>query len=270
MTTARLRFRDVIRSFVTPWLSDRGQSVQTATVGFRYIWAMVAPLDAAADVLLQGIRAAWPGAGTPTALSLIGRSRGIVRGVGESDASYAARQIPWLDRHRIAGSQEAVALSLHEFLEGRPRVRVINRAGHRVTVDLDGTMTRDVIAWDWDSVSHPERATHWWDQWIIIDPCPWPIDGVWGADELWGGGLGFGHDATREDADTVLAIIRQFKAEQTFVRAIIWSYDATLFDPDAPSTMPDGTWGAWSLRSGGAVVPSGRNPDCRYWEVSRW
>ena len=266
MATARLRFRDAIRAYVPKWLADRGQSVRTATVGFRVLWTMVAALDCAEDVLVQGLKAAWPGVGTPTALQWIGQSRGIIRGQGESDSDYAARLVPWLDRWRRAGSQDAIAVALHEYLTGRPRVRVVNRHGHMVTCELDGTLTRANVAWDWDGVTNPENATHWWDQWIIIYPTPWAVDGVWDGVEVWGGPLGFGHDVPREDFDAVLGLVRQWKSAHSFVRAIVWSYNGTLFDPATPSSLPAGDWGRWHVVSGGVAVPSGRRSDCRFWD----
>lgn len=38
------RLRDMLGGFVPWWLSDRPTSGKT--VGFRFLWAMVAPLDA--------------------------------------------------------------------------------------------------------------------------------------------------------------------------------------------------------------------------------
>lgn len=62
------RFRDTLRKILPWWLSDRRE--QGKTVGFRYLWAIVAPLDAAMDVLVQGVNAWFPGRGTPTALAV--------------------------------------------------------------------------------------------------------------------------------------------------------------------------------------------------------
>jgi hypothetical protein len=220
------------------------------------------------DVLVQGLKAAWPGAGTPTALQYIGRGRGVIRGQGESDENYVNRLIPWLDRAKRFGSMDAIALGLHEYLANHPRVRVVNRAGYMVTCETDGTLTRAQVAWDWDSFTDPGNATHWWDEWIIVYPTQWPSETAWGPGEVWGGPLGFGHDVTREEVDAVLTIIRQTKAEHSFVRSIIWSYDALLFDPMTPSSFPDGTWGTWAIRIGGVASPSGRDTtNCRFWEA---
>jgi hypothetical protein len=264
--SAAFRLRDAIRAWIPPWLADRGRAPEPLRTGFAVIWAWAAIFDAQIDTRIQGVEAKFPGFGTPTALPLIGRSRGILQGQGETDDNFAARLIPWLDRWRRAGSAEAIALSLHEYLSNHPRVRVVNRAGRMITCETDGTFSDDQVAWDWDSVTDPGNATHWWDLWIVVDQPPWPIDSPWGDGERWGGGLGFGHDAPREDVDAVLALIRQWKSEHSYVRSIIWTYDSSLFDPSTPTTMPDGTWGRWHVLSGGVAVPSGRSPDCRFWE----
>ncbi len=261
-----LRWRDVIRSYLPPWLADRPGK----NAGFRFVWGMIAPLDAASEMLLQGAVAAFPGRGTPTALQQIGRSRALIRGQGDTDDEYAARLRAWLDTWPKAGSQERVARALHEYLATRPRVRVVNRHGHWVTVNEDGSVEEHDVPFDWDSVSHPARASHWWDMWIIVYDPPWarvtaPI-GTSGS-VLEGRETGIGHYVTQTERDEIVGLVNAFKSDHTFIRAIVWSYDDTLFDPEAPGTLPDGTWGAWGITSGSSYVLGGRNiVDCRFWE----
>jgi hypothetical protein len=224
--------------------------------------------------------ASWPGAGTPTALPSIGRSRGIIRGQGETDASYASRLRGWLDRWRLAGSAEGIARALHEYLGNHPRVRVIQRSRDDVgllswdtlwvTVGEDGTITREIAPWNWDGTSHPERNPAFWsDLWIVIYPTQWAHAPTWGAvGDTWGDdGYGLGHDVSREEYDAVLGQIAQWKAAHTRVRAVVWTSDGSLFDPDVPSSGPDGTWGAWGGTGSGPRTASGREmTSCRYWE----
>lgn len=268
MTVAR-RFRDEIRSYVVPWLSDRHGATPERSAGFRFLWSMVAPLDAAMDVLVQGLRAAHPGQGTPTALPLIGRSRGMIRGQGESDAAYGARLTTWLDRWRIAGTAEAIATALHEYLGNHPKVRVITRSGIWVTAELDGSITRTTATWDWDSVSHPGRAGFWSDIWIVIYPTQWAnAPGVIGDDAYGlGDGYGAGHQASRIEVDAVKSILAQWKSAHTKVRAVIWTSDATLFDPLTPASCPNGAWGGWGTTGSSRVASSRNTTTCRYWEL---
>jgi hypothetical protein len=268
MTVSR-RFRDEIRSYVVSWLSDRHFATPERSAGFRYLWAMVAPLDAAADILVQGLRAALPGQGTPTALPLIGRSRGIIRGVGESDDAYGLRLTKWLDRWRIAGTAEAIARSIQEYCANHPKVRIITRSGVWVTLELDGTITRTNAAWNWDATSNPERAGYWSELFIVVYPSPWATSGAYGDGTLYGigTGLGLGHQDTRGEYDAIRGLLGQWKSAHSKIRAVIWTSDATLFDPTSPGTCPNGSWGEWGNTGSGARVASSRNYSvCRYWE----
>lgn len=261
------RFRDVFASFIPPWLSDR----PGFHASYQYLWSMIAPLDAAAELLVQGLQATWPGIGTPTALPLIERMRGIVRGVGESDADYVARVSTWLDLWRAAGSAEAIAHAIQAYLPGHPQIRIVTRSGFWVTLHTDGTITTQQGTWNWDGVSNPERAGFWSEIWVIVYPDAWSETGTflntgntWGSDVL-----GIGHDVDRTQNDAILGMIAQWKSAHTYCRAVIWTTDATLFDPNTPASLPNGTWGQWSSPGTGPRVASGRNTTtCRYWEPS--
>lgn len=270
-----LRFRDVFRSFTVGWLSERPGQETGRTVGYRFLWSMIAPLDAAADVMVQSLQAPWPGKGTPTALPLIGASRGMIRSQGETDAEYAARLVTWLDRARQLGSMLSTARAIHEYLGNRPRVRVYNRAGACLEVaETTGAITRydaGTTAWDWDSVSHPERSGYWWDLWACVYPIQWahspvlnPGSRVLGAVP----NLGVGCTATREEHDALIGLVRQHKSEHSHMRAVIFTSDATLFDPTSPGTQPDGEWGGWGGVGSGSRTVSHRNvTTCRYLEL---
>jgi hypothetical protein len=263
------RFRDVFRRYTPWWLSDRSRS-SGKSVGYRFLWAMIAPLDAYADVLTQGLQAAWPGRGTPTALPLIGRSRGIIRGMNDSDDQYAAKLRAWLDRARGWGSALQLAIEIHDYVAdnvgNHPTVKVINRAGHWVIVDGAGNVSTANASWNWDGVYHPERAGFWSDEWIVIQLSPWALR-PGGMSGITNDGHALGHLATLQQVDEIKGIIAQVKGAASKVRAVIWSLDASLFDPTNPATRPDGTWGAWGGIGSGSRVVGGRNlTSCRYWE----
>ncbi len=260
------QLRTQLRTWVPWWLSDRFFS-SGKTVGFRFLWAMIKALDLIAEWIVQGLQAAWPGKGTPTALELIGRSRVIQRGHNDTDDQYAAKLITWLDRWRSAGTQFALAREIHEFLATRPKVRVINRAGHWVTMDTDGTVTTNDVAWDWDSVSNPERAGYWSELFVIVY-YDYTHSGTWGDGRLWGArDSGIGHVVTREERSALLHLLSIWKSAHSKVRVVIWTTDATLFDPLTPASCPDGTWGQWSIPGTDPRVPGGRvRTTCRYWE----
>lgn len=275
MPAVASRFRDVIRKYLPPWLSDRRDQSVTApdggkTVGFRYVWSMISPLDAALEVAVEGLRAALLGIGTSTALPYISRTRGLIRGEDETDEEFTAYLRTWLDKWRAAGSAEAIADAIQHYLANHPKIRIVTRSGYWITLDTDGTITRQQGAWDWDSVSHPERAGYWSEIWIIVYPTEWAQrDELIGEDGVTFAGdtLGVGHDVGRVAYDAIQGLVAQWKAAHTKVRAIIWTSDAALFDPDDEDTLPDGTWGAWGFNDGGSYVLGGRNLEtCRYWE----
>lgn len=258
------RFRDTVRKYLTWWLRDRPH--EGKTVSFRYIWSMVAPVDAFVDVLLQGLVAPWPGLGTPTALPAIGRSRGVVRGRLDTDESYALKLRGWLERWRLAGTMEGIARNVQEYLGTPSRIRVVNRAGRWLTLNADGTIERHTQAWDWDSVSNPERAGFWSEIWIIIYDPPYANRPGTLGDVIEDDGLCLGHLCPLGERDILLGLFRTTKSAHTKTRTVIWTDDDTLFDPEDPGSLPDGTWGEWFTGGEGARVPSNRDPDCRYWE----
>jgi len=274
-----VRFRDVFREYTPTWLLDR--TVEGLVVGYSFLWVLISGLDNLTDYAVQGLKAAWPGVGTSTALSQIGRTRGIIRGEGESDDDYAARLIKWWDRMKRLGAAEAIATELHEFLSTHPVVRVVNRAGVWVTCAADGTLTKEgphsvdptISAWDWDSLSNPERndpaAPYWSDLWVIVYDPPFAIDGTWGDGDVYTvRGLGFGQQNTANQYQQICALARTAKMAGSCIRAIVWSYDATKFDPhNAGSTLPDGTWGRWGY---GDPRVCTRDRTCRYWTLDEF
>lgn len=259
------RFRDSIGDYIPVWLRER----PGFTVAYRYLWTFPAMLDAAVEVMLQGIQAAWPGKGTPTALPWIGRTRGILRGQADTQEEFAAKLRAWLDTWRDAGSMEVLARQIRGYLGNHPRVRIVNRAGQWFTVNEDGSEERHQAAWNWDGVSHPKRSdpNHpWWsDLWVIIYPTQWATAGFYGDGATWADSTGFGHQATQLEADAIKGLIAQWKAAHSRVRCVIWTSDAALFDPENPSSLPDGNWGAWGT-TGASRTPGRNRTTCRYWE----
>lgn len=277
MASNDVRVRDTLPSLVTTWLSDRVQNGRT--VGFRVLRALVMGLDALLDMAVQGLDA-WFGFGTPTALPLLGRSRGILRGRSETQAEYATRLRAWLETWPEAGSSELIALSIHQYLGTNPTVRIIQRGeviggvlqpSKWVTCESDGTITRTSALWNWDTISHPARSDaaepYWSDEWIVIQTSPFAersgtLGSMTGED-----GHALGHAAAHAEVDAVHGLVGQWKGGHSCVSAVIWTTDATLFDPTDPSTCPNGRWGAWGMYDGSLYVPSSRNTTtCRYWE----
>jgi hypothetical protein len=147
-----------------------------------------------------------------------------------------------------------------------------NPQARYVTANADGSIAIKVAAWDWDSVSGwtddgtigtstGATTVGWWsDFWIVVYTPAWSIQGS--IAPLIGQRVpGVHHDA-------ILRLCGQWKGAHCFCRAIIWSYNAALFDPANPGLAgnPDGKWGNWSKDDGsGNQIPSRNIVDARYW-----
>lgn len=266
-----MTIRDLFGRWVPSWLADNAtdDDPSTGSNGYRVLYTCVRFVDSAIAIMMQGSVAAV-GRGTPTALPYVGDERGVVRGRFDTDDAYRAKLPTWLDRWREAGQGRRLVREVWEYL-GNARVRLVTRSGHWITLETNGTMTETDAAWDWDSVSHPERnvpGAPWWsDEWLIIYPTypvrPGTLGGMTGDD-----GLGLGHLCPRVEVDQVKLIVNRYKACHSCVRAVIWTSSSTRFDPATPTSKPNGTWGAWGILDGSNhYVPSGRDlTECRYWE----
>jgi len=288
--------------FITPWtavLNRFAPNWQRLTYGFKWLWSMCLHVDIEYELTLQGINAAGPGSpnATLTALPYIGQSRGLIQGEAETTDHFAQRLINWRTNGLAVapalafkvgtqiGNTRVLALQIQQYLGNTPTVRIIERIwssggtpqARNVTSNPDGTISDVVANWDWDSVggwtgsaddgtnAGSVTRTWWSDFFVVIYPCEWPVTGTQlsALVPLWGStSIGVGHAVPVVARDAIMRIIGQWKGAHTFCRAIIWSYDATLFDPASPSASgdPDGTWGLLFNRTGQA---DGR---VRYWE----
>lgn len=256
--------RDALKSIVPAWLADRAAGLNK---GFKVLWTIALMADGIVETSLEGVRAALPGVGTATALSLIGASRRIIRGLGESDDAYAARLRGWLDLWTQAASDETTIQLIQTFLGPEPSVgqqlatvQIMNRAGLFTRVDENGVITQTIDTdWtipglDWDTIYNPERAQWWSDIWLVVyvSAFRWTrytdlTDPTWVA--AWGAGtLGLGHPVPREAYQGVMNILADMKGAHTFVEAVIITTDTDLFAPGTFGSPdnPNGRWGNFS------------------------
>lgn len=267
-------FVDVLRRILPKWLTER----PTFKNAFRYLYTMVSRLDAGMEILVQLTNARYPGVGTPTALPLIGQSRGLIRGLADTNTSYALYLRQWLTLWKHAGQQAALAKAISHYC-GNVKVRSVNRAGTMVTVDTDGSVTTEYgVAWDWDSKSNTDYeasigllpAARWSELWIIVYTPPWVVRANWGSGNILGSDpdKGIGHLVPRVDRDAIQGLLADWKRNSSRIVCIIFTYNAANFDPLTPATMPDGYFGKWGRPD--PNIPSrrirSRFTDCRYWE----
>lgn len=260
--------RDGLKSYVPKWLSNRAG----LNAGFKVLYTIAAMGDYMLEEGLQGVRSAWPGKGTPDALPLIGQSRGLLQGPLEPNATYVARLLNYLTTWQNAGSAETLVSVIQAYMIGQgslglgnlPVVRLVDRAGNWTTANADGSITETSSPFNWDQslgwddgrVHQPGNVVsgYWSDIWLIIAPSTGssPIyaeytgtsDPAWTANFGKGATLGGGFQIPLSVADDILAMIANFKAAHTWVRAIIWPADSTSFAP--ASVTVDGTFGDWS------------------------
>lgn len=235
--------------------------------GFKYIWASAVMCDALIDALMQGVQAAWPGLGTPTALDEIGNTRGIRRGLSDTNAEYAARLKAWLDKYARMGSDEELARALHEYLRGRPMVRVVDRHGQWTEVDEDGDLRTFTAPWDWDSISNPSHATDRpTDVWVIVYGSAYEHQPSWASLDLT---HGIGHTVPRVEVDEAIAVMKQWKPAHNWIRCVVWVDDPAELDPENEIGLPDGRWGKWGKPDGFGSRVKSRNTNFRYWEFQQ-
>lgn len=281
-----MSLRARLEDFVPPWLAD---GAGTFASGFRVVWSLALIADAFVDLVIEGSNAALPGRGTPTALPAIARSRMITRGRVETDAEHVERLIAWRELHQSRGSMAAMTREVQNYL-GRTNggewhtVICVSRGNTWGVRREDGAYEfyddADLgFAWDWDSVSHPERASCWSDMWIIVLPSGYEPHLAWwwaSADS------GLGHDASQKQVGELREIVMRWRAARTRIRGLIWSpkivpagypgAGQVAFDPLPGGPLPyvpDGTWGKWSkLDANGNAVPA-RPKWLRFWEFER-
>lgn len=264
-------FRDQVGGYIVKWLNAR--LAQGKTNGYRVIVGLVAVLDAGLEFLIQGKIASFPSLGTPTALGHIGRSRGILRGLADTNAQYAQRLLEWLDSWKHAGIAEQIVRRIYEYLPAHPRVMFVNRSGYWVVIDsgVVTKTTRPLSDWNWDTLSNPERSGFWSEFWLIVYPPTYtPNTDAYGDPGLtWtddGYALGFS-DAPLEQLRTIRNLVATWKSAHSMPRTIIFVNPLfpTDFDPDGAGTMPDGYYGQWSKIVAGVSVPA-RDLNHRYLE----
>ncbi len=280
MSLPTRNLRHALKSIVPNWLAD----IPGLNVGFSILFIVALCADILIDVLMQGVFAAWPGKGDPSALSLIGRGRGLIRGREEGADEYALRLLDWLALWPESGSAETLGRLVQGYLGGSLVVRVIDRRGNFTTVNADGSVDQDIDAtWNFDETGYPIRAINpptqpgWWsDVWVVVYlDTRWPTyTDLTDADFIanWGtyDAGGTGHEVPRGIRDDLNSIFAVFKGAHNWVECVVFTTDTALFVPGAlGATYPDGEWGRFSKYSAGKQIPARATTSAggtiRYW-----
>ncbi len=254
-----------IRQFLAPrWLTEG----EGGLVGYS--------LDLVKDGYLQrvllGLLARFPQNGPdgetapPDALAAIGRDRRVVRGLNESDVSYAIRLIAWLDDRKTAGNPFTLMQKLSEYTGAGCVFKTVDNRGNWYVREADGTRILHLkqANWDWDGYTEK-----WSRFWVIVHPPAtlWVEEDDWGVG-TWGDGGTWGTTASYDEVQTVRALVADWKPAGTRCVNIIVAFDPASFDPEAAALspgLPDGFWGDWSTDVGGTQVGT-RLDTARYWK----
>ncbi len=254
MAAPYFNFRELRRFLVPRWLTDG----EGGLVGYA--------LDLMRDVLMERVRLGhlvrFPqqdANGTPgptDALHALGRDRGVVRGIGEDDTTYAYRLTQWLVDSRTRGTAFTMMKQLADYCDYAGAqgcsFRTVDNRGNWYSRAADGTESSslDTGNWDWDG-----DADKWARFWVVIYPgTRWAAEGVWDTGALWDEtSLVWGSTATQEHATTLLSIISDWKPAGTRGFGIL-AFDSGSFDPTAPE--PDGDWGKPYEYAAGTAIES--------------
>lgn len=244
--TAPARFRLSRHLLVPRWLTE--------DEGLLVGYSLDLLKDAFVERLRLGLLARFPqngpnGETAPSdALAALGRDRRVVRGIDETEVSYAARLLRWLDDRKTAGSPFAVMARLREYLgaDSGCSFRTVDARGNWYSLAADGTTSVVPAAgnWNWDGIP----ATQWARYWVIIYPgTRWTALPTWGSVDgpAWGTpGVTWGSTATPTEVDILRAVVADWKPGGMTCVNIILAFLPATFDPAAPE--PNGTWGHWS------------------------
>lgn len=149
-------FRGGYLALSPPWLNG--------DMGSRYMFTMGLMWDTLAEETRLGVIQRYPSVADPSALPALGRDRGIIRGISETDAGYAQRLRKFKATWKLAGNAPTLLNQLWGFMgPSCTRIRyVVNGysgaagAGTQFadwwTIDNTGTSFQRVSPsnWDWD------------------------------------------------------------------------------------------------------------------------
>lgn len=233
---ASRRFRDLVRWLVPAWFNRDDQEK------VNYVQALLC--DAHTQRLRDGVTARFPSYAGASALALLGRDRGIMRGRSETDAHYAERLKAWRfpRGHKVRGSAFALLRQVSEYWGGLP-CWAIDASGNRHDLAADGTETYSYgNSWTWDGVSG------WARFWIGLDVTGQPSQFSWDVSD-------YGDSAAMRR----LLTGRAWRPAGTQPEWLVVTFDGTTPTPDA-------TWAHWSQNVAGTQTAT-RDADYRYWSL---
>lgn len=276
---------DSIETILPGWALELAHWMRVGVAGIALIDALV---EAAYDGVFAGLPGQQDGlaelGGFPSldGLPLIGRDRGIRRGLRETPGSYAAALRRWRASKRRAGTGFEILQQVRRVLgPNPPRVRAVASSGVWHTIEPDGTLLlhtpegtgfsytpagvpsalpTPAHPWDWDGAPDLYRF------WLIIY-VPTTTTGLVDGDDgtlddgtsFWGRGGLIGVRSSTALVEQLRGIVDEWAPEGVACPYIIFAFDPASFDPETPGPypaagMPDGHWGRYGRDIGGTYV----------------
>jgi hypothetical protein len=238
-------FRDTIRRITPKWLQG--------WLGERLLYSFAVHLDLLGDATSWGLQRRFPGlngeveAERYDSLGLIGRERRIRRGPNELNANYAARLIPWLDHHRRRGNPYTMLEQVGAYWSATPfRIDLVYRSGLRFVRDVDGTITRDLVAWN---PTDPPNASKWWM--FFYDYPGATTDGIWSDPGVWSDGFVWDSNLTPAQVAELRLVPAEWNRAKSNGVIVLLPSSVELWD------FPPGLWsdpGDWLDNEAGGVM----------------
>ena len=278
-----MSLRDLIRSISPTWLQDG--------IAEKYLYSAALVLDGTVDRVQQGVQGAMPEKCDPSFLPYIGRDRSTVRGISESDASFASRCKTAIYDWHFAGISGGVIQAVLGYLTpAAPMIRIVwsatggwlNPTQWAWTPDgAPREQTPESISnlgaspywctWIWDGIAN--RRRFWLILYVNSTGAPWINSGThYGDGRTYGNGHLYGVGGiTAAQIETMRGLVKTWKAAHSRCEWIVVSFDPAMFDPlytgDLPGangSLPDGNWGSDGKDDGLGNYIYARDVNARY------
>lgn len=237
--------------------------------GKRVRYSMSVLFDDVTQMAIYAVQAQAPSIAPADALPYISADRRVFQGFQESNASFRARAVQWLDRAAYLGKPTGVLLGARGWiLPSMPQIAVITQNGQwwGYGQDFDpmpaGTQTVTPASihtgtWDWDTLP----ATFWAQSWLVVwsSSEPWCTGNiVWGAASgAWGSGKAWGFDQSPSIFTGLTAVLADTKADHVKYPFIIVSFSNLWYQFSSDSTHSASfSWGNWHKVVNGVAVPA--------------
>jgi hypothetical protein len=201
--------------------------------------------DVIADSAKHALELRYPVLGS-SALTDIGRERGLMRGQGEPEASYVSRLRAWRQTQRRKGTPDVLLEQLYAQFswlhdDASFRIKIVPNTGMHVhTIDHTGTITYSTTSWNWDGVVQPWR---WWLV-LYVPALSNPVlgSGVWGSGFVWGGMNAY---MTTSFLQRVQSLCQDWSSAHAMHVCTILVPSSAAFD----SFTPNGSYNLWTSRN---------------------